>query len=180
MKNLTNTKKLARLSFLIALNIILTRFLSLRIAIGGVEGIRIASRSRPVIFVGIAFGPIAGGIVGGIADIVGYFINPMGAYMPHFTLTAFLTGFIPGIVMKIMVGNKNRYWQLLLAIATGQIISSVILVPIFLQMLFGVPIEVTILPKVISQAIMIPVYAYMCRVLFSYNLINPGKEVEAM
>jgi len=177
---LTNTKKLARLSFLIALSIILTRILSLRIAIGGVEGIRIGFGALPVIFAGIAFGPLAGGIVGAISDIVGYFINPMGAYMPHFTFTVFLTGFIPGILMRIIGGNKGSYWQLLVAIAAGQIVSSVILVPIFLQMLFGVPFEVTILPKVISQAIMIPVYAYMCRVLFSYNLINPGQEVEVM
>jgi len=180
LENLTTTRKLARLSFLIALSIILTRFLSLRVAIGGVEGIRIGFGALPIIFAGIAFGPLAGGMVGAVSDLVGYFINPMGAYMPHFTLTAFLTGFIPAIVMYVIRGNRVSYWQLLLAVAVGQIISSVILVPVFIQMLFGVPLEVTMLPKVISQAINIPIYAYMCKVLFGYNLINPGKEVEAM
>ncbi len=180
LSKLTTTRKLARLSFLIALSIILTRLLSIRIAIGGVEGIRIGFGSLPIIFAGIAFGPLAGGLVGAVSDVVGYFINPMGAYMPHFTFTSFLTGFIPGLIMYVVRGNRNIYWHLLLAIAIGQIISTVILVPLFIQMLFGVPLEVTLLPKIISQAINIPVYAYLCRVLFSYNLVNPVHKLEAM
>ena len=104
---LDTTKRLARLSFLIALSIILTRFLSLRIAIGGVGGIRIGFGVLPIILAGIGFGPLAGGIVGAISDIVGYFINPIGTYMLHFTLTSFLTGFIPGFLIYISKGNKN-------------------------------------------------------------------------
>ena len=64
-----------------------------------------------------------------------------------------------------------------MVIAVGQIISSAILVPIFINLLFAVPYEIIVWPKVISQAINIPVYAYMCRVLFNYNFIKINKEV---
>ncbi|MFP4017550.1 MAG: folate family ECF transporter S component, partial [Halanaerobiales bacterium] len=94
-----STRRMVYLSFLIALSIILTRVFSLRIAIGGVEGIRIGFGALPIILASVLFGPLAGGIVGAVSDVLGFFINPMGAYMPHFTLTAFLTGFIPGFIV---------------------------------------------------------------------------------
>jgi len=171
MKNFS-IKKLVYSSFLIALSIILTRLLSLRFAIGGVEGIRIGFGSLPIIFGGIMLGPLAGGIIGAISDLLGYFINPIGAYMPHFTLTSFLTGFIPGIIMYYVFNKNISYFSLLVAIATGQVISSVILVPIFLDMLFGVPFKVTILPKIIGEAVNITVYTYFIKLMSRRNVIK--------
>lgn len=172
-----STRKMVYLSFMIALSVILTRILSIRIAIGGVEGIRIGFGGLPIIFVGIVFGPLAGGLVGAIADIIGYVINPMGAYMPHFTLTSFLTGFIPGIIIYYFFGMRKNLLTLLLAIAVGQTISSVIMVPFFLQNLFGIPLQATLLPRIIGQAIHIPVYAYLVNMLLSYDLIKPEYEL---
>lgn len=174
-----STRKMARLSFLIALSIILTRLLSVRIALGGVEGIRIGFGGLPIVFAGIAFGPLAGGIVGAVSDLLGYWINPIGAYMPHFTFTAFLTGFIPGVVYYLL-RKSNNFWALLAAIGIGQTISSVILVPVFIQMLFGLPLEVTLLPRVIGQAVNIPVYAYLTRVLLNYDLITSPEDLKAI
>lgn len=171
------TRKMVYLSFMIALSIILTRIFSIRIAIAGVEGIRIGFGGLPIIFAGIVFGPLAGGLVGAVADIIGYFINPIGAYMPHFTLTSFLTGFIPGMIMFYLFRQKKTFLTIILAIATGQIISSIILVPVFLESLFGIPLKVTIIPRVIGQAIHIPVYAYLVNILLDHNLIKPEYEV---
>lgn len=44
-----------------------------------------------------AFGPVAGGIVGGAADIISYIANPTGAYIPWFTLIEFVNGFLFGV-----------------------------------------------------------------------------------
>ena len=171
MKNFS-IKKMVYSSFLITLSIILTRILSLRFAIGGVEGIRIGFGSLPIIFGGIMLGPAAGGLIGALSDLIGYFINPLGAYMPHFTFTAFLTGFIPGVLMFYVFKKQITYFSLLISIATGQIISSVLLVPIFLDMLFGVPFEVTILPKIIGEAVNITVYTYFLKLMTKRNLIK--------
>jgi uncharacterized membrane protein len=103
----------------------------------------------------------------------------MGAYMPHFTLTSFLTGFIPGLLVCYLFKGKRNYWTLLLAIAVGQTISAVILVPIFLQNLFGVPLEATFLPKLISQIINVPLYAYFTKALLTYNLIKLPGDIKA-
>jgi len=47
---LSRTRRLVILALMISLNVILARFASVRIAIGGVEGIRIGLGNFPVIF----------------------------------------------------------------------------------------------------------------------------------
>ncbi|MFW6264607.1 MAG: folate family ECF transporter S component [Bacillota bacterium] len=165
-------RKLVHLSFLIALSIVLTRLLSIRIPFGGVEGVRIGFGALPIIFAGVVFGPLAGGIVGAISDLIGYFINPMGAYMPHFTLTSFLTGFIPGLLIFYLFSRKKNYWRLLFAISTGQIITSIVLVPYFMLTLFSVPLSISLLPRIISQAINIPLYAAFIMTLLRFDILN--------
>ncbi|AIS53285.1 hypothetical protein TKV_c21530 [Thermoanaerobacter kivui] len=136
-----STRELVFLALLVSLNIVLTRIASIRIAIGGIEGIRIGFGAFPVILAGIMFGPLAGGIVGAVGDMIGYFINPIGPYMPHFTITSALVGIIPPLILKPVKNPISSLWQLIIAIGIGQLISSVILVPYFIQLLFKVSME---------------------------------------
>ncbi|MBW4827359.1 MAG: folate family ECF transporter S component [Clostridiaceae bacterium] len=164
-KRRLSTKNMVYYAILMALNVVLTRVGSIRIGGGGVELVRIGFGGYPVIFAGIAFGPLAGGIVGAIGDIVGHFMSPMGPYMPHFTMTAALTGIIPGIVMMLFKENKNSFWKLLVAIGVGQVITSVFLVPYFMKTLFGVPLVTTIPGRVIGQAVHIPLYTFITQTI---------------
>ncbi|MBU5293984.1 folate family ECF transporter S component [Anaerosalibacter bizertensis] len=164
-KRRLSTRNMVYYAILMALNVVLTRVGSIRIGGGGVELVRIGFGGYPIIFAGIAFGPLAGGIVGTIGDIVGHFMSPMGPYMPHFTMTAALTGIIPGIVMMLFKENKNSFWKLLLAIGIGQVITSVLLVPYFMKTLFSVPLVTTIPGRAISQAVQIPLYAFITQTI---------------
>lgn len=160
-----STKKIAYMAMLVVLNIILTRVASIRIAIGNVEAIRIGFGGFPVILAGIVMGPAAGGIVGAIGDLIGYWINPMGPYMPHFTLTAALTGVIPGAISKLFRREQLSFWQLFIAIAAGQIITSVLLVPYFLHRLFGIPLAYKVISALITQTVNIPIYTIFTRLI---------------
>ncbi len=162
------TRRLVYLAILVALAIIFTRILSFRFAIGGIEGIRIGLGALPIILSGLIFGPLAGGIVGALADVLGYFINPLGVYMPHFTLTAFLTGFIPAFIVFNFLRHKRGFASYLFAIGIGQLISSVLLVPFFLQIVFNIPMRITLVAYIVSQAINVPVYAYLNHMLIGY------------
>src|SRR6056297_3342812 len=172
MKNFS-IKKMVYSSLLITLSIIL----SLRFAIGGVEGIRIGFGSLPIIFGGILMGPLAGGLIGALSDILGYFINPLGAYMPHFSFTAFLTGFIPGLIFYYLFNQKLNYFSLIVSISVGQLISSVLLVPLFLDMLFGVPFKISFIPKLVGETANVALYTYILhlfaeRKLFKREILN--------
>jgi ECF transporter S component (folate family) len=162
-----STKTIAYYGLLIALNIVLTRVGSIRIGGGGVELFRIGFGGYPIIFAGIVFGPLAGGIVGAVGDVIGHFMSPMGPYMPHFTMTAALTGILPGLIMMLFKDkeSKSSFWKLTVAIAIGQVTTSVIMVPYFMKTLFSVPMITTVPGRVITQAVEIPLYAYMTKIL---------------
>lgn len=169
-----NSKKIAYYALLIALNVVLTRIASFRIPIGGVETVRIGLGGFPIVFAGIAFGPLAGGIVGGIGDAIGFFMSPMGAYMPHFSLTAALAGIIPGLIFMKFRDEKSMtsFTKLSLAIGSGQILAGIILWSYFMTSLFGMSLAVILPGRVISQLINVPIYAYMTKVLVTRLPMN--------
>jgi len=166
-----SSHKITTIGLLIALSIILTRIASLRVAIEGVEGIRIGLGRLPIILGGIMFGPLAGGLIGAFSDLLGYFINPIGAYMPHFTLTSALTGIIPATILILMRKDEPNVFDLGIAITIGQVITSIILIPYFLHILFGLPWKVLILPRVISEPIQVFIYTYIINIILKRNVL---------
>jgi len=166
-----SSHKITTIGLLIALSIILTRIASLRVAIGGVEGIRIGLGRLPIILGGIIFGPLAGGLIGAFSDLLGYFINPIGAYMPHFTLTSALTGIIPATILILMRKDEPNVFDLGIAITIGQVITSIMLIPYFLHFLFGLPWKVLILPRIISEPIQVFIYTYTINIILKRNIL---------
>ncbi|NLX91616.1 MAG: folate family ECF transporter S component [Firmicutes bacterium] len=175
---------LTRMALLIALNVILARVLSVRIPLGGVEGLRIGFSSVPVIFAGIFMGPLAGGIVGAIGDLIGFFISPIGAYMPHFTLNAALRGVIPGLVILLLSRGRRQIgiFPLFLAVCSTLIITDVFLLPFFFETLFGLSRVVTVPPRIIQNAISIPAYTVLLFTLgrAMEKVFAPGLGKEAL
>jgi len=153
-----STSQITLSGLLLAASIVLTRVLSFRFAIGGIEGIRIGLGGLPLVMAGVLMGPVTGGVVGIISDVTGYFINPMGPYMPHFTLTSALNGIIPGLLLLKKEKETITLKQLAPVVAITRLIASTILVPYFLYLLFHLPLMVTLPPKVVSLVIEVPFY----------------------
>lgn len=153
----------------IALSVVLTRFASLRIPIGGVEGIRIGFGTLPSVLAGILFGPWIGGIVGALADIIGFSLSPLGPYFPHFTLTSALHGFIPGILgYWFCWGNLEK--RAIAAIFVNQVFVSGLLTPYFLHTIFGMPWQVLSLPRLFTIPLHIAVYSLLVVNLLRFPL----------
>ena len=64
-----------------------------------------------------AFGPIAGGVVGAVADIISYVANPTGAYIFWFTLIEFVNGFLFGMFFYRAETKEERKWLFILKAA---------------------------------------------------------------
>lgn len=95
----------------------------------------------PIIYSGMVMGPINGFIIGAITDLLAFLVRPSAnAFNPLFVLTSALTGFIPALIVKLAPGEDKAKHQnaflVLFAIAVGQIVTSVLLVPLFMTILY--------------------------------------------
>jgi len=152
-------KRIVYIALLTALSIVLTRILSLRIPIGGIEGVRIGFGPLPIIIASFLFGPIEGALCGAVSDIVGYIINPMGPYVPAFTIISAIRGVLPGLLT--IKNEKLTFKDYLFAIAITQALTSMLLVPLSLNILLELPLKPVLIPAIISQAFLIPIYSFL-------------------
>lgn len=166
-----STNKIVFYALFISLSVVL-KLLKIPIPIIGLTFVGL-----PIIMAGILFGPTAGGIVGGLSDIIGYIIKPTGPFLPHFTLTAILTGVIPGLVLYFFKKDINKLSILhyILAIGIGQIITSVIMLSYFFHILFGLPFKLKMYELMIIQLQHIPLYSIVIKTIINrIHVYNPN------
>lgn len=103
------TKKITTMAFFSTLSIILTRFFSFMIPLGGLPTLSIGFGGVPIMLSGILFGPISGGIVGLVSDLIGFLINDRGGiYHVGFTINSVLTGIVPGLIFLFIKKYKVK------------------------------------------------------------------------
>ena len=83
--------------------------------------------------------------------------------MPLITFSAALSGIIPSLILKFAKRPNYSLWHLITAIGIGQIITSIILTPYFLQLAFNIPFFATLPARIIAQAINVPIYAVLAQ-----------------
>lgn len=173
MKNMpTSASKISYISLLIAMSIVLTRLASIRIAIGGVEGIRIGFGKFPIILGGLMLGPLYGGIIGAISDMVGYIIQPIGPYMPHFTVISALSGILPSLLIHFLGRDDLNIFKFAVAIGFTLVITDLTLIPYALHVIFEIPWQVLMIPRLFSVPITIILYTYVIQLFVQRNIIQ--------
>lgn len=163
MKTGFQTKRLVTCALLTAIAVLLSGPLSIPVFPLGIYSLKIGLGTLPVILSGILFGPVYGGIAGGLTDVLQFMISPKGAYVPWFTIVGVLTGMLPALFFR--TGQKATLPRLFLAVGSSQVFCSVICNTFLLVTLYGIPLE-TILPlRIINQAVSIPVYVFLLYLL---------------
>ena len=152
------TRTATNLGLLTAISIVLTRVFGFIIPIAGVGALRISFGEIPIMLSGILFGPIGGAVTGVAADLIGYAINSHGgAFFPGFTLTAALTGFIPGLLL-----SKRRkvlqWWQVGLTVLITDLIAGVFLNTVWLTIMFGQGFFVLLPARLLARLVTLPIY----------------------
>ncbi|PNR96293.1 folate family ECF transporter S component [Petrotoga sp. 9PWA.NaAc.5.4] len=153
-------------SLFVVLSILLTRLLSIRIPIGNVEVIRFGFGTIPIYLSSFLFGPLSGTIVGVFEDLLGYWINPIGPFLPQFTLTKALYGLLPGLVFKYGFKKKMTYWTLAISCMMGEIVG-ITLTPFFINKSFGVPYVVLMPPRLGGFAVLFFLNPFIIKLLLT-------------
>jgi len=143
-----NTRNIVYLAVLIALEIVLNRFLSINTPV-----VKIGFSFVPIAIAGMLFGPIPAAIVAALADLLGAILFPTGTIFLGITLTAFLKGISWGLFLY----KKQSVLNIVLAVLVDQIVLSYFLNSFWLSILMGAPYASLLATRIVQTAILIPV-----------------------
>jgi len=160
MKAIT-PKRLILMAMFIALQIVLSKFLMLQLS----GSIRLSIDSVPILLAGIWFGPIAGGIVGTFADLLGTLLFPTaGAYYPPLTIAFFLIGFSAGL-LSIATRKLRSVFRTALIVVPSELIGSFLFKSFALSLLIGIPFPAMLAGRALPVAIVMVVNTILVTVL---------------
>jgi len=143
-----SVKKLTLMAALVAMEVVLSRFLSFNI-----WNMKIGFGFVPVVIAAMVLGPVQAAVVGGVSDFLGAFLFPIGAYFPGFTLTAALTGLCFGLFLH----KKVALLRALGAVVINQLLLSLLLNTLWISILYGSPYVPLLTTRLIQCAILGPV-----------------------
>ncbi len=153
---------LCAMSLLAAISIVCGKYL----AIGVGEVLRFSFENLPILLAGILFGPVAGGVVGVLADLigcllVGYGINPFAM------AGAALIGVLSGILWRIFVRLETLSlpFCVILTVPVTHLIASVGVKTPGLSMWYDFPLGELYLWRLLNYAIIAAVECILLSVL---------------
>ncbi len=164
-----STKTLTTLGLLIAVEVVLSRFLSIN-----AWNIKIGFSFVPVVVAAILYGPLAAGTVAALGDFIGATLFPIGAYFPGFTLTAFLTGLVFGFFLH----KKQDLAHTAAAVLINQLLLSLLLNTLWISVLYGAPYGPTLVSRLVQCGILTAVQFAVIQ-LIARSIDRFGKRANA-
>lgn len=97
---------------------------------------RITFREIPIYLCSFALGPVWGGLCAFVSDVIGTFISNSGnAWNPMFSLSAILTGVLPGLLFRYVFKKEKLMLASALSIIPVNIAVSLFLTTLWFQIL---------------------------------------------
>ena len=152
------------MALLIAMHLVLTRVLVIDLG-----AYRISVGSVCTILAGLWLGPVAGGVCGFCADIIGCFMKGY-AVNPFITVAAILWGVLPALVKPFFANRKKtgKTVGICVSIVVTAVLSSLVLTTAGLVIMLGYNFYAIMPGRLVQFAIMIPVYCVLtCLLYFS-------------
>lgn len=158
-----NVKTLVFMALLVAMHLVLTRVLVIELG-----AYRISVGSVSTILAGLWLGPVAGGVCGLAADIIGCFMKGY-AINPLITVAAILWGVIPGLMKPVLASRRSR------TVKTAWISGSIVITAVFSSLIFTTAGLVlfqgynfyAIMPgRLVQFVILIPIYCVLTCLMY--------------
>ena len=146
MKQLT-TRKICYMGILLAMQIVLSRFCSF-----SVWNMKIGVAFIPVVICAMLFGTVSAGIVSALGDFLGSILFPIAPYFPGFTLTAFFSGLIWGLLRK-----KQTLPRILAAVLLNQLLCSFLMNSLWIAVLYSTPFLPLLATRAVQCAVVGPI-----------------------
>ncbi len=129
------THTMVLMGVLSACSIILSRFLGFYLN----ETLRVSFGSVPIILAGIWLGPLAGGLVGAVADILGATVfSGLGLYLP-ITIGPILVGVASGIMARLWLSASVSFVRVAAVVLFAEVIGSLLWTSYALSLMTATP-----------------------------------------
>ena len=137
-KQFRATKVITTAAMMTAISVLIGIFCKNYMNFGVPPGLfRVTFENLPIIMSGILYGPIIGGVVGVLTDLISYLLSSQ-AYPPNLivTLGAAVSGIVAGLVAKFIIRKKGRA-QIIVAGALSHLVASMVIKSIGLYQYYG-------------------------------------------
>ena len=145
---------------LVAISIVLS---FLRVVISSV--LEISFAFLPLAAGGLLYGPVVGGIMGILSDVLGYFIRPNGPFFPGFTLNALISGLLYGLFLYKKPVTLKR---VIIVSALITILINLLLNSLWLSMMYGKAFVVLLTARIVKNVVMFPINTALLMVLLKF------------
>ena len=168
-RNLTNTRGLVLTAMLLAMHAGLGAF-KIPFALDN----RITLTFAVTATAGIILGPVPAMLVGGLGDILGYFINPGGgAYFFGFTISGMLGGLVYGLCLYGIKAQQNKMnvetkamLRIMLACAIITFFINIILNTFWLSVMYGKAYTIFSAARIIKNFVVYPFHIIVIQAVF--------------
>ncbi|CAM3226032.1 folate family ECF transporter S component [Vagococcus fessus] len=149
-KRKVSTQGIALMGILMALQLILTRFLAIETPF-----VRISFLFIPTVIMAMIFGPVLTGAGSTLADFIGIVLFPKTApYFPGFSVSTFVTGWIYGV---FFYKKKMSLKKIMLASFLIELIVDIGMNTLWLYIMMGKPALVNIPVRITKSLILFPI-----------------------
>lgn len=148
-KEMKKLKTIVITGLLIAIGIVLGQF-SIQIT----QTTKIGISFIPTQLTAMLFGPVVGGIMGGVSDILKFIIKPTGTFLIGYTINAMIGPILYGMILyRKPISFLRIFWSKVVV----AIVVNVILGSYWNYLYFGKAIIALLPGKLLQQAIQVPV-----------------------
>ena len=153
---MSKIKKTVLSALLLALLIILSRFVSIQTQL-----LVINVAFIPVMMSAIWLGPKYSLLISALGDFIGAILFPFGSYFPGFTISSGLSGFIYGIFLKRdfnkEINEKRFVFSLIISSILVLVLDGIFLRSLWLNILYGKAFWIIVGSRVLAELIKIPI-----------------------
>lgn len=147
MNNKKNfTRKLCIAALLTAAAIVLSRL----VPVINLWSTKIDFSFAAVMLAACILGPVGGLAVGGLADLIGAILFPIGVYFPGFTVTAAITGLVFGLLLY----KKCNLVRIIIAVVSTQLVCGLLLNTWFISILYTKAFTALLVTRLVQFAVM--------------------------
>ena len=163
MKDLFKTKNLAVMALLTAMNVVLSRFLSIN-----TMSFKIGFTFLTVMMASYLFGYAGAVVVAGLGDVVGALLFPTGPFFPGFTLTAVLVALCYGV----FINKKTNLFKISVAVILSEFVGSGLINTFWISYMYGSDFNALFVTRLTTQILpMIAVQIVTARLIFGKSML---------